>query len=64
MDWLFEQLVYRVLGAIVYAVFYWPGWLILKIVTFGHYPPAQTVKHNRFAVAVVTIIVLVLLVRA
>lgn len=62
LDWLFELLVYRVLGGVLQAIFYWPGWLVLKIISFGNYPPEQTVEHNRFAVAVFAIIVLVLLV--
>ena len=22
-------------------LFYWPGWLILRVLTFGKYPPSQ-----------------------
>ena len=57
MDWLIELLVYRVLGGIIQMIFYWPGWLILKIISFGNYPPRQTIEHNRFAVAVSAIVV-------
>lgn len=40
-----------VLEPLLMAVFYWPGWLSLRIVTFGRYPPARGVPHNRMAVA-------------
>lgn len=62
MEWLFELLVYRVLGGVIQAIFYWPGWLLLKVISLGNYPPEQTVEHNRFAVAVFAIVALVLLV--
>lgn len=61
MDWLFELLVYRVIGGILQAIFYWPGWLLLKILTLGNYPPKQTVEHHRFGVALFAIVVLTLL---
>ena len=43
------------LDVIVVGVFYWPGWLILRTVTWGRYPPSQSVPHNREFVAVVAI---------
>jgi len=64
LDWLFELLVYRVLGCLIQAIFYWPGWLFLKVISVGYYPPEQTVEHNRFAVAVFAIVAPVLLVGA
>jgi hypothetical protein len=33
------------------GIFYWPGWLILRVVTIGRYPPPQTQPHNREFVA-------------
>ena len=30
---------------------YWPGWLILRIVTFGRYPPGPSESHNKYFVA-------------
>jgi hypothetical protein len=62
LEWLFELLVYRVLGSVIQAIFYWPGWLLLRVVSLGNYPPEQTVEHNRFAVAVFAIVALMLLV--
>jgi len=58
LDWLIEYVVYRVLGGVVEFLFYWPGWLLLKLLTFGRYPPKQTVAHNRFAVALFAIVFL------
>jgi hypothetical protein len=64
LEWLLELLVYRVLGGVIQSIFYWPGWLLLKVISLGNYPPEQTVEHNRFAVAVFAIVALVLLVAA
>ena len=62
MDWLIEYVVYRVLGGVVEILFYWPGWLLLKLLTIGHYPPKQAVAHNRFPVALFAIVFLALIV--
>ncbi|MGR9014114.1 MAG: hypothetical protein ACU83U_10765 [Gammaproteobacteria bacterium] len=35
------------------GVFYWPGWVVLRILTLGHYPPPQSHPHNREFVAIV-----------
>lgn len=40
------MLIDAILGALAAAIFYWPGWLALRIVTIGHYPPPKGVKHN------------------
>ena len=34
-------------------IFYWPGWLFLRILTLGHYPPSQDIPHNKDWVALV-----------
>lgn len=41
------------------GVFYWPGWLILRTITFGRYPPQQGEPHNREAVAMVALATLI-----
>jgi len=46
------------------TVFYWPGWAMLKIATFGRYPPASPREHNREFVAVMAIVVLAMIVTA
>ncbi|MBB4014942.1 hypothetical protein [Niveibacterium umoris] len=28
------------------VVFYWPGWLVLRLVTVGRYPPRLEQPHN------------------
>ena len=35
------------------GIFYWPGWLILRALTLGRYPPKRGVEHNVHFVAVV-----------
>jgi hypothetical protein len=41
------------LERVLVLVFYWPGWLLLRIVTLGQYPPARTSPHNEEFVAIV-----------
>jgi hypothetical protein len=52
------EIAIRVAGQIVIEVllvgiFYWPGWLILRVVTIGRYPPQQSQPHSREFVAMV-----------
>ncbi|GAA5178313.1 hypothetical protein GCM10025771_17360 [Niveibacterium umoris] len=35
------------------VLFYWPGWLVLRIVTIGRYPPARNQPHDPVFVAVI-----------
>lgn len=37
------------------GIFYWPGWLILRVVTLGRYPPAKGEPHNHEFVAAVAV---------
>ena len=48
-DFLVEYVYYR--------LFYWPGWLILRVLTLGKYPPPQTEPHNRIFVASIPLLV-------
>jgi len=41
------------------GVFYWPGWVVLRSLTLGRYPPPQSQPHNREFVAIVAFAVLV-----
>lgn len=34
------------------GIFYWPGWLILRALTFGRYPPKKPEPHSEGFVAV------------
>lgn len=50
---LFEALFYVFSEAFLTAVFYWPGWLVLRIVTLGRYPPPNGTPHDNVFVAIV-----------
>ena len=57
------EVVLRVVGNFIVEVlfvgiFYWPGWLVLRVVTLGRYPPVQSCAHNREFVAMVAVVVL------
>lgn len=41
------------------GVFYWPGWIILRVLTLGRYPPPQPHRHNREFVAIVALATLI-----
>lgn len=41
-----------VIDVLFVGIFYWPGWIILRVLTLGRYPPAQSHPHNRELVAV------------
>lgn len=54
------EVVVRVVGQVLVEVvfvgiFYWPGWLILRLLTLGSYPPPQSQPHNREFVAMVAL---------
>jgi hypothetical protein len=40
------------------GVFYWPGWVILRVLTLGRYPPPQSHPHNREFVAIMAFAIL------
>jgi len=59
------EIVFRVVGNFIVEVlfvgiFYWPGWLVLRVVTLGRYPPLQSRPHNREFVATVAAVVLLM----
>lgn len=41
-------------------VFYWPGWLLLRMLTLGRYPPKQGTPHNEDWVALVGLLGIIL----
>jgi hypothetical protein len=56
------EIAFRVVGQFVIEVlfvgiFYWPGWLILRVLTIGRYPPQQSQPHSRELVAMVGFVV-------
>jgi hypothetical protein len=54
-DALAEALLKAVGGFLVevvfVGVFYWPGWVILRVLTFGRYPPRKAEPHSKEFVA-------------
>ena len=55
MDTIAEFVV-RVVGSFIVEVvfvgiFYWPGWLLLRVITFGRYPPGKSQPHSKEFVA-------------
>lgn len=48
------------IGEVLFVgVFYWPGWVILRVFTLGRYPPPQSSPHNREFVAMVAFAVFI-----
>mgnify|MGYP003416370697 CR=1 len=47
LDAIIEAVGNIIIEYVVNRVFYWPGWVILKLITFGRYPPPQSQPHNR-----------------
>jgi len=57
------EIAIRVVGQFIIEVlfigiFYWPGWLILRVITVGCYPPQQSQPHSREFVAMVPFVAL------
>jgi|SoiMethySBSTD1v2_1073268.scaffolds.fasta_scaffold980230_1 hypothetical protein len=46
-------LVWLALELGAFVLFYWPGWLALRVVTLGRYPPRRPVQHNRVLVSAI-----------
>ena len=44
---MFEAFAGFLFDVVFFYLFYWPGWLILRIFTLGKYPPALPEKHNQ-----------------
>jgi hypothetical protein len=42
-----------VVEVLLIGLFYWPGWLIARVITFGRYPPARGAPHNEIFVATI-----------
>jgi hypothetical protein len=56
--WGLELFFEVVLWPFIRLIFYWPGWLLLKVLTFGRYPPKRPIAHDRDAVALFAIVTL------
>ncbi len=61
---MLEPLVHFVVDVLVVAIFYWPGWIVLRIVTLGRYPNPGSRGNAEFVAAcglVSTLIALVVI---
>ena len=56
---MFEFALQIIVEGILVGIFYWPGWLVLRIVTIGRYPPPKGINHNEELVAVCGLAVLI-----
>ena len=52
LDAVFEAIFEFIFEKVLVGVFYWPGWLVLRVVTWGRYPPSRPDPHNETFVAV------------
>lgn len=50
LDGLIEIALRVVAEVIIVGIFYWPGWLLLRIITVGRYPPPIGKPHDQMAV--------------
>jgi len=57
-EFLFRTIGQFVLEVLFYGLFYWPGWLILRVLTLGKYPPPQSQPHNRYFVSGIPLVLL------
>ena len=53
IDALFHFVGSWLIDVLLVALFYWPGWLVLRIVTIGRYPPGRKQPHDAVLVAVI-----------
>ena len=51
IDTFIEAVGKAIIEFVFIQVCYWPGWFILKLITFGRYPPPQSQPHSREFVA-------------
>jgi hypothetical protein len=58
LDAIVEAIGNVIIDYVFHRVFYWSGWVVLKVITFGRYPPPQSQSHNRDFVAVFFLILL------
>ncbi len=56
--WIGRVLSHLLAEFVIQVIFYWPGWLFLRLVTFGRYPPRRPIGHDFMWVAAVGVIVL------
>lgn len=47
IETLAEVIAYVLMELVFIGIFYWPGWLILPVLTLGRYPPSRNQEHNK-----------------
>lgn len=52
LDALLEIVGRILVEFLFYTVSYWVGWLMLKVITLGRYPPQKPARHNEELVAI------------
>ncbi len=50
---MLETILDIVLEVVLVGVFYWPGWLVLRLVTAGRYPLSNGGQHDKVFVAAI-----------
>ncbi len=58
---MLELIAEFLLNVVLIGVFYWPGWLFLRVLTLGRYPPRGGGKHDPEFVAVFGVVLLVVI---
>ena len=53
MDSIFNFVASWIVDVVLTAVFYWPGWIVLRVLTFGRYPLGRKQPHNVIFVSVI-----------
>lgn len=46
-DVIAEVVIKGIVEVIGVGIFYWPGWLTLRTLTFGRYPPKRGTPHSK-----------------
>jgi hypothetical protein len=50
---MLETILGILLEVVLVGVFYWPGWLVLRLVTAGRYPLSNGGRHDKVFVAAI-----------
>ena len=57
LGWRGREMLETILGilleVVLVGVFYWPGWLVLRLVTAGRYPLSNGSQHDKVFVAAI-----------
>lgn len=59
LDAIVSAIANFLVDVVLTGIFYRPGWLVLRVVTWGRYPPAKDEEHNEQFVAMVGLAVFI-----